>query len=368
LKVAQVLPALHSGGVERGTLEIANALVQAKHQSLVISAGGRLVEELEAAGSRHLQWSLGKKSLHTLGQVRKFRRWLQEEQPDIVHVRSRMPAWIVWLAWRKIDPRNRPHLVTTLHGLHSVNRYSGIMGCGEKVIVVSETARDYLLSNYPQTDPSKIVRIYRGVDPQSYNPHFKPTKDWLKAWRELYPGLEGKYVITLPGRMTRLKGHSDFIDLIGALKKCGHNVTGLIVGGIDPAHKAYHRELEEKAANLGLDDDIVFAGHRDDLREIIKVSSLVVSLSNKPESFGRTVLEALTLGCPVIGYDHGGVGEVLGKLFPAGKVPLSDLVALTERVETQIENPDATAELGDSFTLETMCRQTLGVYRDLVAQ
>jgi hypothetical protein len=121
LTVLQVLPALDGGGVERGTLEVAAALTQQGHRSLVISAGGRLVARLEAAGSRHIDWPIGAKSILTLRWVRRLRQLLLEESVDILHARSRLPAWVAWLAWRGLSPDRRPRFLTTVHGLYSVN-------------------------------------------------------------------------------------------------------------------------------------------------------------------------------------------------------------------------------------------------------
>ena len=163
LTVVQLLPALESGGVERGTLEVGKALVDSGHRSIVVSSGGRLVEQLVANGSVHVTMPLGKKSLFTLLQVGRLRRFLREEQVDILHARSRMPAWIGWLAWRGMPVAQRPHFVTTVHGLYSVNAYSRIMTRGERVIAVSDTARRYILDNYPDVDPRRVVTIHRGV-------------------------------------------------------------------------------------------------------------------------------------------------------------------------------------------------------------
>ena len=153
LTVVQILPALQSGGVERGTLEVAGALVHAGHRSIVVSAGGSLVRELVASGSEHISLPVGRKSLLTLLHV------------DILHARSRLPAWIAWLAWRGMPPQERPHFVTTVHGLYSVNRYSAIMTRGERVIAVSDTARQYILDNYSEVNPGSVVTIFRGVSP-----------------------------------------------------------------------------------------------------------------------------------------------------------------------------------------------------------
>ena len=164
LTVLQVLPALDGGGVERGTLEVAAALAQRGHRSLVISAGGRHVDRLEAAGSRHIAWPIGAKTPLVLRWVRPLRRLLLEERVDILHARSRLPAWVAWLAWRGLPPERRPRFLTTVHGLYSVNAYSAVMTRGERIIAVSDTARDYVLANYPGVEPERIAVIHRGVD------------------------------------------------------------------------------------------------------------------------------------------------------------------------------------------------------------
>ncbi|RCW66543.1 glycosyltransferase involved in cell wall biosynthesis [Marinobacter nauticus] len=365
MKVVQVLPSLDGGGVERGTLEIAKGLVDAGHESIVISAGGRMVPQLEREGSRHRQWDLGRKSPLTFLHIRAVRRWLQREKPDILHLRSRLPAWICWLAWKGLPADQRPRLVTTVHGLYSVNRYSAIMCRGERVIAVSETVRDYVVNNYPQTDTETIRVIYRGVDPDEFPGGFRPSDDWLAGWYQCYPRLQGQRVLTLPGRLTRLKGHHDFIDLIKGLRASGFPVQGLIVGGEDPKRRAYAAEIRERIVRESLDECLVLTGARQDIREIFAVSDLVLSLSTKPESFGRTVVEALTLGVPVVGYDHGGVGEVLRQLYPQGRVPLGDAGALLAAVRNRLEQPQPRPR-NDIFLLSDMVAQTLSCYRELV--
>jgi glycosyltransferase involved in cell wall biosynthesis len=345
-----MVPALEAGGVERGTLEVANELVRHGHRSIVISGGGKLVAPLTAAGSEHVCWPVGRKSLASLRLVRRLRRFLREEGVDILHARSRVPAWIAWLAWRGMAPGQRPRFVTTVHGLYSVNAYSRIMTRGERVIAVSDTARRYILENYPTTDPQKIVSIYRGVDPQAFPRGFRTEASWLTAWYEQYPLLRERKVLTLPGRLTRLKGHEDFIELVATLVARGLPVHGLIVGHLDPKRERYIAELRQLIRDKGLEDCITLTGHRADIREIYSVSAVVLSLSSKPESF--------------IGYDHGGVGEVLAKLYPEGRVPLGDVKSLTEKVVQMLEAPVAVPQV-DAFTLQTMLDQTLKLYEGL---
>lgn len=365
LKVMQVLPELESGGVERGTLELAKFLAGEGHQSVVVSAGGGLVERLETEGSRHVTWDLGRKSLLTLRHVRPFRRFLETERPDILHLRSRCPAWVAWLAWRKMDPMRRPRLVTTVHGFNSVNRYSEIMTAGERVIAVSESVRDYVLKHYRKVAPDKVRVVHRGIDPADYPFGYRPSQDWLEEWRRQFPQLEGRVVLTLPGRITSLKGHDDLFQAVALLREHGLPAHGLIVGGVHPRKKAYKRALEQKAIEKGIIEEVTFTGARADLREILSISDVVLSLSARPESFGRTALEALSLGRPVIGYDYGGVGEQLKVLFPEGAVPPGDVQEVVRTILTWGARPPEPRR-GNPFTLEAMLRKTVAVYDELL--
>ena len=367
MTVVQFVPNLDSGGVERGTLEIAKALVDAGHRSHVASNGGRLVDALESQGSTHHHWQLHRKSPTTLLRVRALRRWLEELQPDIVHVRSRMPAWIVWLAWRDMNPATRPRFITTLHGLHSVSWYSKIMGRGERVIAVSQTAKQYLLDHCDVT-PESIRVIYRGTDPNEFPRDYQSSDAWRADWRSDFPQLQGKRIIALPGRLSRLKGHHHLMTVIRELKARGiTDVAGLIVGGMDPQHDGYIRKLKASIDEAGLNDDIVFTGHRSDMREIYATSTLVLAVSNKAESFGRTVLEPLCMGTPTVGFDLGGVGEILAALFPSGRVPNQDSQALVETVAELLTAPMPPIAPNTEFLLSNMCQQTLQTYAELMS-
>nr|WP_198420633.1 glycosyltransferase family 4 protein [Sulfuriferula nivalis] len=364
LTILQILPALHAGGVERGTLEISRYLVQHGHCSLVMSAGGRMVPQLLAEGGEHFTSPIGKKSLFNLRLIWQLRRFLVEHKVDILHLRSRMPAWVGYLAWRGMDPATRPKLVTTVHGAYSVNAYSSVMTKGERVIAVSSTIRDYILKNYPKVNPDKIRLIYRGVDPQEFPRGYKPSKEWLAKWQHDYPQLSGKIIITLPGRITRWKGQLDFIQLVTRLKQNGINVHGIIAGEADPKKASFLQELKEKISTLNLTNDISLIGHRSDLKEVMSVSDLVLSLSQDPEAFGRITPEALSLGIPVVGYNHGGVGEVLKAMFPVGLVKLGDingLITTAQQCLTQLYPINENT----IFTLGEMQDKTFSVYREL---
>lgn len=366
MKVLQILPELSSGGVERGTLEIADYLVKNGHQALVVSNGGRLVESLEKLGAKHIAMPVHRKSISSLFQVRPLRRLLETEKPDILHIRSRIPGWISWLALKKMNPAMRPRLVSTVHGFYSVSPYSAIMTKGERVIAVSESIRTYISDNYPNADPSKITVIHRGIDPAQYPFDHQPSTEWQQSWYAEYPQLQGKQVFLLPGRITRLKGHADFFGLLNRLKQQGRNVHGLVVGDTHPKKQAYLTELRDLLKEKGLENTVTFTGHRSDVREIMAMSSVVCALSQQPESFGRTVLEALAIGKPVLGYDCGGVGELLSAVFPEGRVKLADAEALFTAANWILDQQPKPRVPENAFTLENMCAGTLHLYEEML--
>ena len=362
LTVVQLIPALSSGGAERSALEIARALVQAGHRSVVISAGGRMVEQLQADGSEHVTLELGRKSLRTLGQLAALRRVLREIKPDIVHARSRLPAWMGWWALKGMRPR--PHFVTTVHGLNSPGRYSGILLRGERVIAVSQTLRDYVLSHYRWLEPSRVRVIPRGIDPEAFPYGHRPDDAWQKAFFAEFPALSGAPLLTLPGRGTRLKGHRDAIELLADLKRRGIEARLLLLGVIEPGREAYVAELNELIRLRGVTSEVVLSPPRHDVRDIYAISALVLQLSNKPESFGRTVIEALALCRPVLGYAHGGVGELLAELYPAGRVPPGDRERLVERAAELLRVAPSISPL-QSYRLADMQKATLSLYDEI---
>ena len=209
---------------------------------------------------------------------------------------------------------------------------------------------------------SRVTVIHRGVDPQEFPRSEQVDEQWLEAWYQSFPHTRGKALLCLPGRLTRLKGHHDFINLVAGLVERGHKVHGLIVGGEDPKRLAYAQELRQRVAELGLEQHITFTGARRDIQNIYVLSALVYSLSTKPESFGRTVLEALRTATPVIGYNHGGVGEILAAIYPQGRVTLSDAEQLLAVSEERLANPERAPESG-RFSKREMLEKTLALYQ-----
>ena len=366
LTVVQLLPALESGGVERSTLEIAEALVRAGHRALVVSAGGRLVAPLRALGAEHIALDLGRKSLLTLRHVPTLRALLARERVDLVHARSRLPAWIALLALRGLPSDRRPRLVTTVHGLNSPSRYSAVMTRGERVICVSQTVRDYVLRHYPRTDPNTLRVIPRGIDPATFPRAPLPDRD-ARIWAAAtHPALAGDGpLLLLPGRGTRLKGHADALALLAALRGDGSDARLWLPGAREAGREAYIAELEAQAAELGIGGALAFTAPLDAIARAYAASDLVLQLSGKPEAFGRTVVEALAVGRPVLGWAQGGVGDLLAELQPAGAVAPFDSAALHAAARRLLAHPPTPA-VTIPHTLLAMQEATLAVYAELL--
>jgi glycosyltransferase involved in cell wall biosynthesis len=362
LTVIQLLPALAGGGVERGTLEIADALVAAGHRSLVVSAGGRLVEPLTRGGSTHVALDIGRKSLATLRHVANLRALFARERPDIVHARSRLPAWLAWLALRTL-PAPRPHFVTSVHGLNSPGWYSGVLTRGERVICVSGTVRDHVLAHWPDCAP-RLRLVEHGIDPA----HFPRLPAAADAAAEAAAGTAAlpsrRLHLLLPGRGTRLKGHAAAIELLGGLVRAGTDADLRLLGAREPGRERYLDELLRQAATLGVAERVAIDPPTGAIAAAYRDSDLVLQLSRQPESFGRTVLEALSVGTPVVGWDLGGVGELLARHFPEGRVPAfsSDaLLATTLRLLAGGSRPGPL----QARTLAAMQGETLEVYESV---
>jgi glycosyltransferase involved in cell wall biosynthesis len=363
LNVLQILPSLGFGGVERGTVQITNALVDRGHKAFVVSGAGPLIEEVKQAGGTHFALNVGKKSPATLLLIPKLAQLFIKHNIDIVHSRSRLPAWLTMAALKFIPQHKRPTWFTTVHGPYSINFYSNVMNKGDHVIAVSGFMRDYVLKNYLFPQNKKISVIARGVEEIEYQPSFAPSNAWQKKWQDEIAYTPQAKLLTLAGRITRWKGQSEFIKLIAQVRANGIDAYGLIAGGVENKRSSYYTELKLLAKSLDVNDKIKFLGPRNDLKEILSISDCAYSLTNKPEAFGRTTVEALSLGTPVIGYDHGGTSEILREIFPSGIVPLHDLdkaVSLTVKFLTGAGNTSPIKP--NSFTVSRMQNETIALY------
>ncbi len=365
LTIIQVLPALNSGGVERGTVEFAREITKRGHHSIVISNGGLMVEQLQKEGTKHIKMPVHKKSLSSLLQVRPMRKLLTQLKPDIVHVRSRIPAWITWLAWRKMPSAKRPGLVSTFHGMYSVTPYSAIMTKAERLIAISDCVHQYILNNY-RVNPTKITRIYRGLDPKSFNTN-SCTDQWKHELYCQYPELKDKRIILMPGRLSRWKGQEAFLEMMAKLVEMEPKAHGVIVGAAEANKEHYLDELLQQQTALGLRNKVTFVGHRSDIQAFYGLADITCHMSNKEEPFGRTVPEALACGCAVVAYDRGGASESLNAGFPQGLVKPDNSCEFAKKISLLLHKP-ADISLPKEFYLEYQTKLTIDVYRQLLRE
>ena len=363
LTVVQLVPALQGGGAERSTLEIGAALVRGGHRSIVVSAGGRLVAALVAAGSEHVAMDLARKTPLAFRHVITLRRLLKRWRPDVVHARSRLPAWVGELALRGWGA-GRPHFVTTVHGLNSPGCWSAVMTRGERVICVSETVRNYVLRHYPDVPESRLTVIPRGIDADAVPRGHRPSEAWNAAFEREFPQLAGRPLLLLVARGTRLKGHHDALRALAKLRTTPAPAL-LMLGTREAGREAYVAEVEALARELGVAGRVAIAAARGDVRDFHARADVVLQVSNKAESFGRVVVEALAIGTPVVGYAHGGVGELLGELFPAGRTQRGDIDALAARIDAVLAERPVVAPFA-GHRLADMEAATLALYRSVV--
>lgn len=357
MKVLQILPQLNIGGVERGTLDLSKALIQNGHDAFVISGGGILVNELEKSGATHYEMPVHIKSLKTLFLAKKLSEKILSINPDIVHVRSRMPAWVNYRAFKKLQ--NKPVLVSTFHGLYSFPIYSKVMSFVDHTIAISNTVESYIIQNY-DLEKKDITIIPRGCDPNTFNNVSIDPKEKDDLLNE-FPQIKGKKVLTIPGRITKWKGIAEFIQLMSLLDDSYH---GLVVGPIAKSKKRYFSKLLEKVSSLNLDNRITFTGSRRDISNIYKISDIVYNLSQTPEPFGRTMIEAIACGTKVVGWNHGGASEILKKLFPQGLVDLDEMEKLRDTTVTIANTSSTPSE--NTFTAKRMTDSTIDLYNKLL--
>ncbi|OXU15004.1 glycosyltransferase family 4 protein [Sedimentisphaera salicampi] len=362
MRILQILPELNQGGVERGVVELSRELAARGHESFVISAGGKLAGKINAEGGKHITMDVCSKNpitapLRTWG----LRGFIKGLKPDIVHARSRVPAWMCWFALRGM----KTPFVTTVHGFNSVSAYSKIMTAGDRVIYGSSAIRDFVVKNY-KFDYDKLRYVPRGVDMDYFDPE-KLDTDFIEAFKKQY-ALDGRFVISIVGRVTELKGHEDFISAVARYRKKHPEAVGLIVGRKAGNKGDYFEKLHSMTERLGGKEAFKFAGPQANVREIYAMSDLTVSAaSSKPESFGRVAAEAMAMNTPVVGSRHGGTLDIIkdgqtGLLFNP-----RDADELAEKIETaaNMSFTGLREYIDENFSLRIMVDKELEVYREL---
>ena len=371
--VLQILPSLAGGGgVERGTLEISRALAAAGWRSVIVTGGAADEAAAAAAGARHAALPVARRNpVQAPGAIRRLAALIADEGVDLVHARSRWPAWLACYAAQRAG---RP-FVTTVHGAYSTGgplkrRYNAIMTRGARVIAISEFIARHIAETHA-VEPGRIRTIPRGVDLSLFDPA-RVEAARVAALRDAWRIPAGMPVVMLPGRLTALKGH---LALLDALARVEDGVCCLFVGAVDAKHAGYRARIERRSAALGTAHGIRLAGGCGDMPAAYLLADVVVSPSLRPEGFGRVAAEAQAMGRRVIASAHGGARETVRHGETGWLVPPGDADALGGALREALGADPAARErmaragqahVRRNFTLEGMCAATLEVYRELL--
>jgi glycosyltransferase involved in cell wall biosynthesis len=369
--VLQVVPSLGSGGVERGTIEIATALAAAGWTAIVASSGGPMERELARAGIEHIRLPLASKNPLTMRRnVGALIRIIREHRIDIVHARSRAPAWSAWKAVRKTGRR----FVTTFHNVYGTGTplkhwYNSVMARGERVIAISDFVAQHAVSEYG-IGTDRLRTIPRGVDMKLFDAD-RVNGDRVAELANKWRIPDESAVVMLPGRLTRWKGGLDFIEAIARLG--WRDVCGVLVGA--EQRTGFRRELETRIERYGLSGQFRIVEDCRDMPAAYALADVVISASTDPEGFGRTIVEAQAMGRPVIATDHGGARETVIPGSTGWLVPPGDTLAMASAIGEALGlDPVSRGTLGRrarshiaaDFTREAMCARTIDIYEELL--
>lgn len=376
LKILQVLPSLVSGGVERGTLDLCRYLIQQGHDAWVASSGGPLVEDLENLGAKHIHLNVHSKNPITIWKnSQALFQLIQAQQFDLVHARSRAPAWSCYWACKKSDTP----FVTTFHGQYGHQNnlkrlYNSVMLKGDACIAVSQFIQSHIKTTYPQ-HKTKIKLIHRGIDLKTFK-QSQTSQENALTLRQKWKIAKHDKVIVLPGRLTRLKGHHTFLEALTELNNLD-SVHCLIVGD-EPGKEHYQQELQTFIDTHKLAKKVKITGNYYDMPAIYQLADIVISASIKPESFGRTACEAQAMSCLVIATKHGGSLETISPLQRVFMCEIKDSASMSAAIKNALimcepHNSDeklkieqsSRAYIEDNFSLEKMCSDTISLYQEI---
>ena len=367
MNVLQLVPELNAGGVEGTTLEVAQALIAEGHGAHVISAGGRLEDELLSMGGILHKADIGSKNLFTVfRRIRLLRAIIHEHKIDIVHARSRAPAWPAFHAARIEGVA----FLTTYHGIYNSNSklktyYNSVMAKGVHIIANSEYTKAHIIKTHG-TAAEKITAIARGVDMEKFDPAYISTKEIL-AQRNRWGVSPEQKVVLLPGRLTRWKGQLVAIEALAHLPQD----CALILLGDAQGRDDFVAEIESKAKKLGVTPRLIKAGHSRDVPTALAAADVVISASTDPEAFGRVAAEAQAMEKPVVATAHGGALESVVDKKTGFLVTPSDAKALAEGIGKALawktyDGPAARARISAHFSTKSLQAKTLAVYNDLL--
>ena len=371
--VMRLLSSLKHDESERGIFHLGRTLIKKGHTSIIISSAdsdNELVKRLEREGNLYHQLYMNKKSWTSLLQIIPLRHLIEKYNPDVVHVHSRTPAWILHFALRRARVKRLPKIVSTMYGFYPINKYSQALLDVDTVITVSDSVTNYLKKGLRREEMSTkvIKRIYRGVDIRRYPYRHNPSVYWLRRTFAEYPELEHKKWLVFPTVIGNEYGQEWLIDILGNLQEQFPTIHAIIMDEDYREGDVAHEDFRQRANALDLGERITYVGSkRNDMREWLSAANIVMALANQPESIGINALQAIHLGTPVVGWDQAAFSEILQPLYPQGLVKKYNAHALCKAVRNQLEGVTR-PEMTDLFTMREMIEETIKVYQKLYQQ
>ena len=364
MNILQILPALNSGGVERGTIDIARYITERGHKAFVVSGGGYREEELKGI-AEHIKLPVGKKNpITAIYSIERLSRIIENKDIDIVHARSRVPAWIAYLAVKKVNKRRLKkdikaktvRFITTCHGKYSKSGFSRIMAMGNKVIVPSRFIGNYMQDSFG-LDADKIELIYRGVDVSRFP--FRPANQ-----------RPDKPVIALLGRITPKKGHMLAVDCLSELTKKYPALQLWFIGEASKGKTQFLDKLKNYIRQKGLESRVRFLGAVSDVPSVLRNVSVLIAPSQYDESFGRMIIEAQACGIPVVASDRPAFNEIISDTQTGLLCRPDSYDDFAKACDALISNStlynnivlSGRKKVEESFALDVMCEKTLKVY------
>ncbi len=377
-RVLQVLPNLISGGVERGTLEIAKALIDHKYQAFVCSKGGKMVADLELFGAKHITLPVHSKNpMVMIINIFRLKRIIEENNINIVHARSRAPAWGCYFACKLAGVK----FVTTFHGTYKASNsfkklYNSIMLKGEKVIAISMFIYKHILKTYKISE-DKLTIINRGVDLNYFSPSLVNDKRISALKQDLNLNdslLKNKKIIIMPARFTRWKGHLYLLEIFKQMLE--ENFLCLFIGAAELKHSEYLNDINKHIKKHKLEESVLIREEVKDMPALYMLADFVVSASLKPEAFGRTIVEAQSMEKIIIATKEGGATEesIVDKIT-GFHIPSDDSFAASNILKAALKlspsdynqiTSKARRNVEQHFSIEIMCNNTLQLYQDML--
>jgi len=377
--ILQIIPSMEMGGAEMGTLEISRYMKKKGWNVIVASSGGSLVKKLTIKNILHIKLPLKSKNpLIIFFNIFRIAWVIKKNKIKIVHLRSRAPAWSAYYAcsmFRGIK------IVSTIHGAYSVQNffkkiYNSIMLKPTFIIAISKYVKNYLLTNYKFSKRKKesIFIIPRGVDLERFDPKnvdsqrlFFLSNNWQLP--------DGIPIILFPSRIAPFKGHKTLLKAIAILKKDPKIPFICLMPGLVKKNSNYENELNSIIQDNELADYIRFPGPCFDMPAAYKISDIVVSAADKPEGFGRIIIESQSMERPVIASAHGGSLELIknnynGLLFkPKNEQDLADkikyLLRLSQKEKKKIVKR-AKEIVNKKYNIDNMCESNFKLYNSIV--